>query len=451
MQKSMKRLAAAGLLSFAAGAAPLLHVAPAWAKEWKGAELITQQTFRYGAFEARIRAARGSGLITPFFLWKNNSEVPGQEWQEQDFEIFGSDGRYQTQLMTPGEGGAQRKEHNIFRSLPEPAWSRYYTYRMEWTPEQLSFYVDGQLVRSETDSEEFDKLLNPDRAEAAQLRVSIWAGDGPWSGAFDEAAAPQAAFVNWVETYAYTPGSGPGGSDFSSLWRDDFDNPGSPDSSRWWPANWTFDAAVNDYVAQNASVKDGALVLVFTDTAGAGVLPDVPADDGSSGGGSADDGSDGDGSADDGSADDGGEPTGAGTSGDDEAGSELPQVCTELGTSYSAESMSASTGGASEDGWNLWSNGSLTASHTFAGESAVVSVRARGQFAAGAWPHLVVRIDDRSIGEAVVDSTSYADFEFTAAAAGTHDVSVWFDNDYYEGSEDRNLFVDTVTVAPICE
>jgi endo-1,3-1,4-beta-glycanase ExoK len=436
MQKSMKRLSSAGLCF--ASAASLFHVAPAWAKEWKGAELITQQTFRYGAFEARIRAARGSGLITPFFLWKNNSEVPGQEWQEQDFEIFGSDGRYQTQLMTPGEGGAQRTEHNIFRSLPEPAWGRYYTYRMEWTPEHLSFFVDGALVRTETDREEFDKLLNPDRAEAAQLRVSIWAGDGAWSGAFDEGAAPQAAFVNWIQTYSYTPGSGPGGSDFTTLWRDDFDNPGSPDSSRWWPANWTFDAAVNDYVAQNAQVKDGALVLVFTDAANAGVLPEVPGDDASGGGGSFDE--------DEGSDDD------EGPADDDEGTSSgLPQLCAEAGVSYSAETMSPSAGGASDDGWNLWSNGSLTASHTFDGESAVVSVRARGQFGGGAWPHLVVRIDDRPIGDAIVDGTSYESFEFAADASGTHDVSVWFDNDYYEGGEDRNLFVDTVTIAPICE
>jgi endo-1,3-1,4-beta-glycanase ExoK len=440
MQKSMKRLSSAGLPYFAAGAAALLHVAPAWAKEWKGAELITQQTFRYGAFEARIRAARGSGLITPFFLWKNDSEVPGQEWQEQDFEIFGSDGRYQTQLMTPGEGGAQRTEHNIFRSLPEPAWGRYYTYRMEWTPERLSFIVDGELVRTETDSEEFDKLLNPDRAEAAQLRVSIWAGDGPWSGAFDESAAPQAAFVNWIQTYSYTPGAGPGGSDFTALWRDDFDNAGRPDSGRWWPANWTFDAAVNDYVAQNAGVKDGALVLVFTDEASAGVLPDVPADDAS--GSSAGEDPNGNGS----------DPGGDDASGGEEGtGGGSPQLCTEAGASYSAEAMSPSTGGASEDGWNLWSNGSLTARHTFDAESAVVSVRARGQFAGGAWPHLVVRIDEQAIGEAVVDSASYESYEFAANASGTHDVSVWFDNDYYEGSEDRNLLLDTVTIAPICE
>src|SRR6187401_3296692 len=105
----------------------ILLVSPAHAKPWKGAELITQQTFLYGAFEARIRAARGSGMITPFFLWKNDSEVPGREWQEQDFEIFGRDGGYQTQLMTPGEDGEQRTQHLIYHRLPAPAWERYYT------------------------------------------------------------------------------------------------------------------------------------------------------------------------------------------------------------------------------------------------------------------------------------------------------------------------------------
>src|SRR5512145_2912097 len=117
------------------------------AKPWKGAEMITHQTFRYGAFEARIRAARGGGVITPFFLWKDGSEIPGREWQEQDFEVFGRDGTYQTQCMTPGTNGAIRTEHVTVHSLPTPAWERYYTYRMEWTPTKLAFYVDGRLVR----------------------------------------------------------------------------------------------------------------------------------------------------------------------------------------------------------------------------------------------------------------------------------------------------------------
>lgn len=431
--------------SFVASAAFVsLLAAPAAAKPWKGAELITHQTFRYGAFEARILAARGSGLITPFFLWKNGSEVPGAEWQEQDFEIFGRDGRYQTQLMTPGTDGEQRTEHNLYHDLPQPAWERYYTYRMEWTPERLAFYVDGELVRMETDAEEYEKLMSPDSAEAAQLRVSLWAGDTGWSGRFDESAVPAATFVNWIQTYSYTPGSGPGGSDFSPLWRDDFGGSGSPDGSRWWAANWTFDYAVNDYVGQNARVSDGALVLVFTDENGVGQFPSVPPDDPSSGSGSAGGGATGSDDADEGDL--GADPN---DGGDDDGA-----MCEDPGVLLAAEDMAPTAGGASADGWNLWSNGSLTGGYPFGGAAAIVSVRARGEFGGGGWPHMVVTLGGEVLGDTLVDSSSYASYEFVAAATSATElrsVGIRFDNDYYQNGEDRNLLVDTVAIAPLCE
>lgn len=261
----------------ALGAALLFTPALAEAKPWKGAEAITRQTFRYGAFEGRIRAARGSGLVTPFFLWKDGSELPGARWQEMDFEIFGRDGGFQSQLMTPGVGGEVRTQHVVYHFLPNPAYDYYYTYRMEWTPDHLAFYVDGQLIRWETDPVEYAKLLDPAQAEPMQLRVSVWADDAPWSGSFDPSAVPAATFVNWIRVYSYTPGSGPGGSDFTPLWRDDFN---SFDGGRWWLANWTFDAAISDYIPQNAATRSGALVLAFTNESGTGVFPTVPADAG---------------------------------------------------------------------------------------------------------------------------------------------------------------------------
>ena len=232
-----------------------------------------------------------------------------------------------------------------------------------------------------------------------------------------------ATALSWVATHSYTPGSGPGGSDFSPLWRDEFDAAGTsaPDGSRWWAANWTFEHAVNDYVPQNARVKGGALVVVFTSENAVGVIPDVPADDAGDGGGDGDDGS--------------GEQS----------------SCDAGGASYAAENMSPSTGGAAEDGWNLWSNGSLTATHAFGSDGSLVSVRARGQQGGGAWPHMVVTLDGAVIGDAVVDSESYETYELVASGAGTRELAVRFDNDYYQGGEDRNLFVESVTITPICE
>jgi len=248
--------------------------AGAVAKPWKGAEVISKQTFKYGAFEARIMAAKGSGMITPFFLWKDGSELAGAQWQEQDFETFGYDGTFQTQVMTPG---APRVEHVVRHSMEVPVYDRYNTYRMEWTPTAVSFFVNGYLVRTETDPTEFAKLLDPARAEPAQLRVGVWAGDFAWSGPFDPLSVPAATYVNWVKVYSYTPGVGPDGSDFTLKWADDFD---TWNTNNWWTANWTFEFAVNDYVSQNAGVRNGYLIAALTDEAHSGTFQTPPVDDG---------------------------------------------------------------------------------------------------------------------------------------------------------------------------
>jgi fibronectin type 3 domain-containing protein len=246
-------------------------------KPWKGAENITSQTFKYGAFETRLKSAEGGGLITTFFLWKNGSEEPGNLWQEMDFEIFGRDGSFQSQIMTPGKvAGDQRTEHVKMHYPTTPAHDRYNTYRMEWTPDSICFYYNGYLIRKETDKVEFAKLMDPAQAEAMQLRVGVWAGDYEWSGKFDSTAIPASNYANWVQTYSYTPGAGPGGSNFTLNWRDDFN---SWNGSRWWKADWTFPSAINDYVSTNSAVRDGVLQSAYTHWSQMGTFLPTPIDD----------------------------------------------------------------------------------------------------------------------------------------------------------------------------
>ena len=254
------------------GMLSLLIANNAIAKPYKAAEVITLEEFKFGAFEARIRAAEGPGYIFAYFLWKNDSELPGTEWQEQDFEIFGKNGRYQTQIMTPGN---PRTSHSKNHSLPTPAYDRYYTYRMEWTPDFLAFYVDGELVRKVTDKVEYAKHLDPARAEASQIRLSLWAGDSGWSGVLSPEYIPAAGFVDWFHVYDYNQQT----KTFVSRWRDDFN---TLDFSRWYLANWTFSFAVNDYTPNNAKAIDGKLVIAFTDEANEGVFPSVIPEDNAS-------------------------------------------------------------------------------------------------------------------------------------------------------------------------
>lgn len=110
--------------------------------------------------------------------------------------------------------------------------------------------------------------------------------------------------------------------------------------------------------------------------------------------------------------------------------------------------MAVSAGGPSPGGWNLWTNGNASVSHAFLGRDSIVTVRAFGQSALGVWPHMIVRVDNQVIGDLNVQATTYSPYQFyyAAPASGPRQVSVSFDNDYYQNGEDRNLFLDALSI-----
>ena len=216
--------------------------------------------------------AGGSGVITPFFLINDGTEL-GRSWQEMDFEVFGraSGDQYQTQVMTPG---SPRTQHIVDERSRWSLTQAYHTYRMEWTPEKLAFYLDGKLVREERNRQTYEKLLDPTKADPMRVRISVWAADNNWSGRFDVAAIPAHVFVRYIRLEHYTPHGGSNGSDFSLAWQDDFK---WLDRGRWnikdAPADIT---AVNDFNSGNATVKDGYLVLSLTRNGESGFNGAIP-------------------------------------------------------------------------------------------------------------------------------------------------------------------------------
>lgn len=251
------------------------------AKDYKSAEYITRSTYGFGAFEAKIRAPRGPGVIGTFFLWRPGSETPQVPWEEIDFEFGPSGGDYQTQIMTPGpeeQGG--RTEHQAYFSLNTAVFNEFNTYRIEWTPHYIAFYVNGQQVRYETDQTEYAALFNVDSNgdtpanERMEVRLGVWPALSNiygWAGTFDPGVVPTAQYVDYIKIWDYTPGAA---NPFQTLLlSDDFD---TLRWDRWYAANWTFEYSASDYVSSNCGARDGLLVLSLTDNANQGHLPEIP-------------------------------------------------------------------------------------------------------------------------------------------------------------------------------
>lgn len=118
-------------------------------------------------------------------------------------------------------------------------------------------------------------------------------------------------------------------------------------------------------------------------------------------------------------------------------------------TVYPANSMAPSVGAATDDGgWNLWSNGTLKKAHRFPVGLSTLRVRARGTPLGSVWPEMVVSVGGTKLGSSAVRSSGWTDYDFrwSAATAGERTIEVAFVNDAVTSREDRNLFVQNVTV-----
>src|SRR5690606_32328670 len=191
----------------------------------------SNQSYLYGRFEMSIQAAPGSGQLSTFFLYRNGSETANTLWQEIDIEIFGKESNlFQTNIITEQTEGTLRmteEEHEVLANLH----SDYNTYVIEWTPDSINWFLNGELIRTE---HEYAQDCNA----AMSMRFNHWASSNvTWVGSFNTNELPQYQHIDYISYSSHTPGVGDNGSDYTLEWTDDFS---SFNTTRWSKANWTF-------------------------------------------------------------------------------------------------------------------------------------------------------------------------------------------------------------------
>ncbi|MFC3114735.1 family 16 glycosylhydrolase [Cellvibrio fontiphilus] len=243
----------------------------ATAKTYKGAEIYSNESVLYGRFEIRMQVAKGSGILSTFFTYKNGSEVGNTFWEEIDIEVFGKNNatEWQSNIILGSTRPTLHTEQ--VHTAPSSLGDGYHTYVLEWTPDYVAWFVDGVEVRRITGTSTVTSLTNPQ-----SLRFNLWSSESAeWVGPWDPSILPVYQFVNYIDYKAYNATS----KTFEGGWRDDFD---SFNSARWGKANWTFDTNRVDFAPENVVVKDGILVLAMTTENALGFTGTPPADNVSS-------------------------------------------------------------------------------------------------------------------------------------------------------------------------
>lgn len=250
----------------------LMSISASAAKNYNGAELYSVETVKYGRFDVRMRTISGSGTVSSFFLYYNDSYLGAPEpWEEIDIEVLGKDKNvFQSNIIT---GNAAKKVTSEELHNHNNLAAEYHTYSVEWTPDYIAWFFDGKEIRR---TKPGDKQVSDCQIKEMSYRFNLWISDQPaWVGNFDPSILPVYQFINWMKYSKYTPGAGIDGTDFTPEWQDDFN---SFDSKRWGKGDWTFDGNLVDFSAKNIVVKDGYCIICLTTTDKPGFSGQIPLD-----------------------------------------------------------------------------------------------------------------------------------------------------------------------------
>ena len=229
----------------------LLSVAGVAHANWKSGSVSSYEKFTYGKFVARMKAPDRKGTVSSFFTyWDGPNFYPGG-WNELDIEVIPSvDTNPMGTRVIFGDGHNKLEDHDYARNFtPHDDW---HTYEMEWTPDYISFSVDGHEVRHlPATSVEAVNYLN----KAQSIRMNFWTPTfHSWASGFDPIDMPWYLLFDYIEVYTYDELL----HQFDFHWRDDFD---AFDSGRWHKASGGFEANSSVFYPSQVYTSGGNLVL----------------------------------------------------------------------------------------------------------------------------------------------------------------------------------------------
>jgi beta-glucanase (GH16 family) len=144
-------------------------------RPYSSGEYRTRDKVSYGTVRARIKPAKGGGVVSSLFTY--TGPAYGDPWDEIDIEFLGKDTtRMQVNYFIGGVGG-----HETVINLGFDASLTYHDYSFTWAPGSITWHVDGREVHKETGA----RGSLPTRP--GMIFANLWAGDSTvttWLGRF---------------------------------------------------------------------------------------------------------------------------------------------------------------------------------------------------------------------------------------------------------------------------
>ncbi|GAB2497422.1 hypothetical protein GCM10027084_08250 [Pseudoxanthomonas sangjuensis] len=168
-------------------------------------------SWRYGRVEVRARLPTGRGLWPA--IWMMGSDRPQVGWPAcGEIDIMENVGfdpdRVHATIHTPAFNGGKgtQKSGNAVVAAP---YREFHVYALEWFPDRLDFFVDGQKIHGYANSGKGSDEWPYDKPFYLLINTALGGGWGGQQG-IDDAALPQRYYIDYVRVYRRA-GSGPEG------------------------------------------------------------------------------------------------------------------------------------------------------------------------------------------------------------------------------------------------
>lgn len=171
------------------------------------------------------------GTVASFYTyWDGPGFYPGG-WNEIDINVVPSEPNPVSMNTIYGDGHNKIEDHSYAEDVTlNDDW---HTYEMEWTPDYISFSMDGRKIRHMlADDHEAINFIH----KAQSLKMNFWTPTfHAWGADFEQGDMPWYLLFDYVEVYSYNQGT----NSFDFGWRDDFS---FFDQNKWKKTSGTFEA-----------------------------------------------------------------------------------------------------------------------------------------------------------------------------------------------------------------
>lgn len=118
----------------------------------RGGEIQSRDEHLYGKVEVRMYSQPVDGTTSTFFWWRNGGHECGTKWNEIDIETIPFSDAYQSNpIWQESDNDCNQKTSEGLHGDAN-LYNRWVVYTLEWTPDYIAWYHDGQLDRMITTS-----------------------------------------------------------------------------------------------------------------------------------------------------------------------------------------------------------------------------------------------------------------------------------------------------------